>query len=166
MSDLGSKSGLKAGDAKGLRLAAVVASFNRVYTARLLASAEARVRALGGRLERVEWVPGALELPVAAQWLAAQGYDGLVALGCVIRGDTSHYDLVCEGALQGLQRVSLDSGVPVAFGVITTENKAQALARCSGGTLDAGRHAGECAVAMARLKQRLAGASRPRKKGN
>jgi 6,7-dimethyl-8-ribityllumazine synthase len=155
MSDLGSRIGLKAGDAKGLRLAAAVASFNRVYTQRLLASAEARVRALGGRLDRVEWVPGALELPLAAQWLAAQGVEAVIALGCVIRGDTSHYDLVCQGSMQGLQRVSLDSGVPVAFGVITTENKAQALARCSGGILDAGRHAGETAVALARLKRRL-----------
>jgi 6,7-dimethyl-8-ribityllumazine synthase len=166
MSDLGSKSGLKAGDAKGLRLAAVAASFNKVYTERLLASAEARVRALGGRLERIEWVPGALELPQAAQWLAGQGYDALLALGCVIRGDTSHYDLVCQGSMLGLQRVSLDSGVPVAFGVITTENKAQALARCSGGSMDAGRHAGECAVAMARLKHRLAGKTRRPRKGN
>jgi 6,7-dimethyl-8-ribityllumazine synthase len=155
MSRLGSNSGLKAGDAKGLRLAAVVASFNRTYTQRLLTSAEARVRGLGGRLERIEWVPGALELPLAAQWLAHQGYDAVLALGCVIRGDTSHYDLVCEGAMQGLLRASLKSGVPMAFGVITTENKAQAMARCSGGAMDAGRHAGECAVAMARLKKRL-----------
>jgi 6,7-dimethyl-8-ribityllumazine synthase len=151
MSDQGSATGLKAGSAKGLRLAACVASFNAVYTRRLLASAQARLKALGGQLELVEWVPGALELPLAAQRLARTGaYDAVIAIGCVIRGDTSHYDLVCEGALQGLLRVSLDESLPVIFGVITTEDKAQALARCSGGPHDAGRHAAEAAVMMAR----------------
>lgn len=156
MSDLGSTLKLAAGDAKGLRLAAVVAAFNRVYTQRLLNSAQARLKALGGGLQRVEWVPGALELPSAAAWLAAGNLDAVIALGCVIRGDTSHYDLVCQGSLQGLQHVALSTGKPVAFGVITVENKSQALARCSGGMMDAGRHAAETAVAMARLKQRSA----------
>ncbi len=155
MSDLGSPLSLKAGDAKGLRLAAVVAAFNQAYTSRLLVSAEARLKALGGRFGAVHWVPGALELPQAAAWLAAGKLDGIVALGCVIRGETSHYDLVCQGSLQGLQRVALDSGVPVAFGVITVEDKAQALARCSGGRMDAGRHAAETVVALARLKRSL-----------
>lgn len=156
MSDLGSRSVLKAGDAKGLKLAAVVANFNHVYTRRLLASASARIKALGGALGTVEWVPGALELPIAARWLAGQGrHQAVLGIGCVIRGDTSHYDLVCQGSLLGLQRVALDSGVPVVFGVITTENKAQALARCSGGRMDAGRHAGETAVAMALLRRKL-----------
>jgi 6,7-dimethyl-8-ribityllumazine synthase len=155
MSDLGSSTGLPPGAARGLRLAACVASFNAVYTRRLLAGAQARLRALGGGLEAVVWVPGALELPLAAQRLAGSGrFDAILALGCVIRGDTSHYDLVCEGALRGLQRVSLDASLPVIFGVITTENKAQALARCSGGRQDAGRHAAEAAVVMARPRPR------------
>lgn len=155
MSDLGNGLTPKAGAARSLRLAACVASFNKLYTARLLASAQARLKALGGGLARVEWVPGALELPLAAQRLALSGsYDAILALGCVIRGDTSHYDLVCQGALQGLQRVGLDTSLPVIFGVITTENKAQALARCSGGPHDAGRHAAEAAVVMARPRQR------------
>ena len=155
MSDLGNGLTLKAGDARSLRLAACVASFNKFYTARLLASAQARLKALGGSLARVEWVPGALELPLAAQRLARSGsYDAILALGCVIRGDTSHYDLVCWGALQGLQRVGLDRSLPVIFGVNTTENKAQALARCSGGPHDAGRHAAEAAVIMARPRPR------------
>lgn len=160
MSDLGNGLALKAGAARSLRVAACVASFNRAYTARLLASAQARLKALGGGLERVEWVPGALELPLAAQRLAQDGaFDAILALGCVIRGDTSHYDLVCQGALLGLQRVGLDASLPVIFGVITTENKAQALARCSGGPHDAGRHAAEAAVLMARPRPR----PRPRK---
>jgi 6,7-dimethyl-8-ribityllumazine synthase len=151
MSDLGSITALRPGAARGLKLAACVATFNSAYTRRLLNSAHARLKALGGGLEAVEWVPGALELPLAAQRLARSGaYDAIIAIGCVIRGDTSHYDLVCEGALQGLLRVSLDESLPVIFGVITTEDKAQALARCSGGPHDAGRHAAEAAVMMAR----------------
>jgi 6,7-dimethyl-8-ribityllumazine synthase len=155
VSDLGSKISLKPGDAKGLRLVAVVAAFNHAYTSRLLRNAEARIKALGGKLEQVEWVPGALELPSAAAWLADGKVDGVLAIGCVIRGETSHYDLVCQGALQGLQHVALKSHKPVAFGVITVENKAQALARCSGGRMDAGRHAAEALVSMARLRRRL-----------
>lgn len=151
MSDSGHGLKLGADAARGLRLDAAVASFNRAYTERLLRSAEARLRALGGRLRRTLWVPGALELPLAVQGLLKGRVDAVIALGCVIRGETSHYDLVCRGSLAGLQRVSLDAGKPVAFGVITVENKAQALARCSGGPKDAGRHAAETAVWMARL---------------
>ena len=161
MSKLGADLGLKAGDAAGLAVRIIVAGFNRAYTARLLGSAQARLRALRAPEPRVDWVPGALELPLAARWAVATGrVDAVVALGCVIRGETSHYDLVCRGALDGLQRVALDSGVPVLFGVITVENAAQALARCRGGNMDAGRHAAEAAVAMARLGRR---APRPRR---
>lgn len=156
MSDLGAQLALKPGDAKGLQVAAVVASFNHAFTSKLLRSASARLKALGGAFAVVESVPGALELPLAAQWLAASGrYDAVVVLGCVIRGDTSHYDLVCEGAMQGSLRASQSTGVPVIFGVITTEDKAQALARCNGGPKDAGKHAAEAAVHMARLRRRL-----------
>jgi len=133
----------------------VVAAFNGTYTARLLASARARLKALGAPEPRVDRVPGALELPLAARWAAAdEGVDAVLALGCVIRGETSHYDLVCRGALDGLLRAGLDSGVPVLFGVITVENAAQAKARCDGGPMDAGRHAAEAAVSMALLKRR------------
>jgi 6,7-dimethyl-8-ribityllumazine synthase len=166
MSDLGSATRLRRGDAKGLKITVLAAAFNRVYTARLLASASARLKALGGGPARVEWVPGALELPMAARWAAAEaGVDAVIALGCVIRGDTSHYDLVCKGAQEGLLRVGLDSGVPVLFGVITVENAAQALARCNGSSKDAGRHAAEAAVMMARLRSRFrtAGTSSPSK---
>jgi 6,7-dimethyl-8-ribityllumazine synthase len=146
--------GLKGGDAKGLRFGLVTASFNAVYTRRLLASAKSRLLALGApptALHEV-WVPGALELPLAAQALAkSRRFDAIITLGCVIRGDTSHYDLVCEGAMSGTLQASLSTGVPVLFGVITCENKAQAIARCNGGPQDSGRHAAEAAVTMARL---------------
>jgi len=154
VSDLGSQMGLQKGSAKGLRVGLVTASFNAIYTRRLLASARARLLGLGaavGDLHEV-WVPGALELPLAAQALAqSKRFDAVITLGCVIRGDTSHYDLVCQGAMQGVLQASLSTGVPVLFGVITCENKAQALARCSGGPKDSGRHAAEGAVSMARL---------------
>jgi 6,7-dimethyl-8-ribityllumazine synthase len=155
---------LKASAARGLRLAAVVASFNAVYTRALLQSAQSRLWALGlAKTDlHVVWVPGALELPLAAQALAQTGrFDAVITLGCVIRGDTSHYDLVCEGAAQGVLQAGLSTGVPVLFGVITCENKAQAVARCNGGPKDAGRHAAEAAVTMANLLKALPG----RKKG-
>jgi 6,7-dimethyl-8-ribityllumazine synthase len=155
---------LKPGAAKGLRLAVVTAAFNALYTRALLHSAKNRLGALGlatGALHEA-WVPGALELPLAAQALAQSGrYDAVITLGCVIRGDTSHYDLVCQGAADGVLQAGLSTGVPVLFGVITCETKAQAAARCNGGPKDAGRHAAEAAVIMARLLQAVPG----RKKG-
>ena len=154
MSDLGSRMALKAGDARGLRVALVVAAFNSVYTRRLLNSASGRLKALGARAGDLEvaWVPGALELPLAVQAHAKSGaYDAVIAIGCVIRGETTHYDLVSEGAAQGILQAGLASGVPSIFGVITCENKAQVIARCSGGRQDAGLHAANAAVSMALL---------------
>ena len=86
-------------------------------------------------------VPGAFELPLAAKYCAEAGYDGVACLGAVIRGETSHYDYVCESAASGILRVSLDTGVPCAFGVLTVENMDQALAR-----LGEKRHQGEDAA--------------------
>jgi 6,7-dimethyl-8-ribityllumazine synthase len=101
-------------------------------------------------------VPGAFELPLAAQYCASSGrYRGVACLGAVIRGETSHYDHVCESAAAGILRVSLDTGVPCSFGVLTVETMDQALAR-----LGPKRHQGEDAaravVAMAELRERLA----------
>jgi 6,7-dimethyl-8-ribityllumazine synthase len=99
-------------------------------------------------------VPGAFELPLAAKYCAEAGYDGVACLGAVIRGETSHYDHVCESAAAGIMRVSLDTGVPCAFGVLTVENMDQALAR-----LGEKRHQGEDAaravVELARLRRSL-----------
>ena len=101
-------------------------------------------------------VPGAFELPLAAKYCAESGrYDGVACLGAVIRGETSHYDYVCEQAAAGIARVSLDTGVPCSFGVLTVENLDQALAR-----LGEKRHQGEDAaravVRMAELRRSLA----------
>jgi 6,7-dimethyl-8-ribityllumazine synthase len=98
-------------------------------------------------------VPGAFELPLAAKYCAESGrYDGVACLGAVIRGETSHYDYVCSSAASGILRVSLDTGVPCSFGVLTVENMEQALAR-----LGEKRHQGEDAaravVALAQLKR-------------
>lgn len=123
--------------AAGARLALVCAKFNGAITERL---AEGALRALSdnglatGTLE-VAWVPGAFELPLVSQRVARSGRtDAVVALGAVIRGETAHFDYVAGQCAAGLQRVALDTGVPVVFGVLTTENVEQALARSGPGS--------------------------------
>jgi 6,7-dimethyl-8-ribityllumazine synthase len=151
MSDAKAALPLKKNAGRGISVAVAVAAFNRPYTSRLLASATRRLRALGAATRTV-WVPGAFELGLAGKELAAtHRYDAVICLGAVLRGDTSHYDLVCEAAAQGVLRAGLDTGIPVIFGVITCETPAQAMARCSGGDKDAGRHAAEAALHMAAL---------------
>ena len=101
-------------------------------------------------------VPGAFELPLAAKYAAESGrYAGVVCLGAVIRGETSHYDHVCNEAARGLQEVSLATGVPCAFGVLTVESREQALARL-GEKRHQGRDAAEAVLAMSALRERLA----------
>jgi 6,7-dimethyl-8-ribityllumazine synthase len=101
-------------------------------------------------------VPGAYELPLAALYAAQSGrYAGVACLGAVIRGETSHYDHVCEEAARGILDVSLRTGVPCAFGVLTVENMDQALARAGGGKRDQGRHAAEAVMTMAALRAEL-----------
>ncbi len=102
-------------------------------------------------------VPGAFELPLAARYAADSGrFRGVACLGAVIRGETDHYDYVCAETARGIQRVSLDTGVPCSFGVLTCETMEQALARSGGGKRDQGRHAAEAVLAMAALRERLA----------
>jgi 6,7-dimethyl-8-ribityllumazine synthase len=104
---------------------------------------------------KVTWVsvPGCLEIPLAAQLLAQSGnFDSLVAIGAVIRGETTHYELVSEGAAEGVLRVQLDSGVPIGFGLLTVENHQQAMDRSEGGGgHNVGEEATEVAVQMALL---------------
>ena len=101
-------------------------------------------------------VPGAFELPVAARKLAASGrFDAVVALGCVIRGDTPHFDYVAGECARGLQQASLETGVPVAFGVLTVETVEQALERAATGAGNKGGEAMESALEMAALMARL-----------
>ncbi|MCH6563531.1 MAG: 6,7-dimethyl-8-ribityllumazine synthase [Myxococcales bacterium] len=117
---------------RGLRVAVVVSRFNHLVSHRLLDGCLARLRELGCEDVDVLWVPGAFELPLATQAAAETGrYDALVAVGAVIRGETSHFDYVCRGVTDGLQQVSLRSGSPVAFGVLTTDTEEQALERAA-----------------------------------
>jgi 6,7-dimethyl-8-ribityllumazine synthase len=137
-------------DARGLRFAIVVARFNSNITDKLLEGArEGLTKALASDIA-VFYVPGAFELPLAAQKLA-KSYDAIVALGAVIRGDTPHFDYVCDAAARGLLQVSLESGTPVSFGVLTTDTQAQAEARAGGEHGNKGYDAAMTAVEMARF---------------
>jgi 6,7-dimethyl-8-ribityllumazine synthase len=101
-------------------------------------------------------VPGAFELPLAARYAADSGrYAGVACLGAVIRGETDHYEWVCQEAARGIQEVQLRTGVPCAFGVLTVDTLDQALARSGGGKRDSGRHAAEAVLALAGIRRNL-----------
>ena len=141
-------------DASGLRFAIVVATFNEEITNRLLEGAHEcfAKHAVPDDSVTVRRVPGAFELPLAAQVLARSGaYDAVVALGCVIRGGTPHFEYIAQATTYGLQRVALDTGVPVAFGVLTTDDMEQAEARAGGEEGNKGLDAAQTAVEMALL---------------
>jgi 6,7-dimethyl-8-ribityllumazine synthase len=140
-----------------VKVAIVVARFYEDLADRLIAGARG-VLAEAGITEVDEFaVPGAYELPLAAKYAAESGrYAGVVCLGAVIRGQTSHYDYVCGEAARGIQDVQLQSGVPCSFGVLTVDNLDQALARSGGDKRDSGRHAAEAVLALLAIKQRLA----------
>lgn len=119
-------------DGRGRRVGIVCARWNDHITRRLLAGCVEELAARGVRDEDVElvWVPGAFELPLAARTMAATGrHDAVVTLGCVIRGDTAHFEYVAGPAAQGIMAAQLDTGVPIVFGVLTTETRRQALVR-------------------------------------
>jgi 6,7-dimethyl-8-ribityllumazine synthase len=130
-----------------MRLGIVASRFNEELSGELLKRAKAQAEKLGVELS-VTSVPGALEIPLALQWLAQSGrFDALVALGCVIRGDTYHFEIVANESARGVMDVALEFGVPVANGILTTEDEAQAQSR-----LDKGAEAVRVAVEMAKLK--------------
>jgi 6,7-dimethyl-8-ribityllumazine synthase len=133
-----------------MRLGIVASRFNDEIAGQLLDQARAAARTHG--LEpTVVSVPGALEIPLALQWMAQSGrFDALVALGAVIRGETHHFEVVANESARGVMDVALEFGVPVANGILTTEDEAQARAR-----LAKGAEAVQVALEMARLKARL-----------
>ena len=141
-------------DASGLRFAIVVAEFNGEITQRLLEGAREALAKNGvpeGSVD-VNRVPGAFELALAAKVLARSGnYDAIIALGCVIRGGTPHFEYVSQAATYGLQRAALDTEVPVAFGLLTTDDLEQAQARAGGEHGNKGSDAAQTAVEMALL---------------
>jgi 6,7-dimethyl-8-ribityllumazine synthase len=131
------------------RHAIVVARFYEELADRLVAGAR---RVLPGEPDVFE-VPGAFELPAAAKALAESGrYAGVVCLGAVIRGETDHYDYVCAETARGIQDVSLTTGVPCGFGVLTCDDYEQALARSGEGKRDSGAHAAEAVLAVGRIR--------------
>ncbi len=139
-------------DARGRRFAIVASRFNEDVTRRLLVSALACLVQHGATEEdiRTVWVPGAVEIPLAAQRLArAGGVDAVIALGAVIRGGTAHYEHVSRMVADGILRVGLDTGVPVIFGVLTTDSREQALERARGEAGDKGWDAARAAIEMA-----------------
>jgi 6,7-dimethyl-8-ribityllumazine synthase len=139
-------------DARGLTFAIVVARFNGAITGKLLEGAREALQKAGAAGHQVFHVPGAFELPLAAMKLARRGgYDAIIALGAVVRGETPHFDYVAGEAARGLQRVALDTGVPVAFGVLTTDTWEQAEARAGGAAGNKGFDAAMTAIEMAQF---------------
>jgi 6,7-dimethyl-8-ribityllumazine synthase len=141
-------------DASGMRIAIVAGRFNDHVTKLLLEGALDTLNELGLDDVPVHWVPGAFEIPVVAQRLAP-AHDAVVCIGAVIRGETAHFDLVAGQCAAGVQRVALDTGTPVVFGVLATENVEQALARAGGGHSHAGSEAARTAVEMVSLLRQL-----------
>ena len=139
---------------QGLNVGIVVARFNEIITRKLLDSAVETLIRYGVRDEdiSVSWVPGSLELPVVAKSLAkTRHYHAVICLGAVIRGETSHYDMVAGQAAGGINSVALDTGVPTIFGVLTTENMEQALNRAGGKSGNMGANTAVAAIETARL---------------
>jgi 6,7-dimethyl-8-ribityllumazine synthase len=142
----------------GLRVAIVAARFNAVVVDKLVSGAVETLRAQGVRDENLALirVPGAFEIPLAAKQLATRKqYDAIIALGAVIRGETPHFDFIAHECARGISQVALDSGIPVAFGVLTCDTLEQALARAGGGAGNKGADAALTALQMAGLLRKL-----------
>ena len=146
-------------DASGMRLAVIAGRFNAEVTKLLLDGALHELVDLGLEAESVPvvWVPGAFEIPLVAKQLAESGErDAVICVGAVIRGDTPHFDFVAAECASGISRVALDTGVPIAFGVLTTDDRDQALARAGGAEGNKGAEAAATAVEMVDLLRQLA----------
>jgi 6,7-dimethyl-8-ribityllumazine synthase len=144
-------------DGTGVRVAVVAGRFNDLVTYRLLDGVERGLAALGAPDPIVEWVPGAFEIPLAAKAFAESGQvHAVIGLGCVIRGATTHYEAVAGECAAGILRAGLATGVPVIFGVLTTEDLDQALERSEGpGGHNVGEEGAHTAVEMVRLLERI-----------
>ncbi|WP_339816611.1 6,7-dimethyl-8-ribityllumazine synthase [Paenibacillus sp. FSL R7-0216] len=143
---------------EGLKYAIVVGRFNEFITSKLLSGALDALKRHGAKEEEINvaWVPGAFEIPFAAQKLAESGkYDAVITLGTVIRGSTTHYDYVCNEVAKGVAAVGLETGVPTIFGVVTTENIEQAIERAGTKAGNKGWDAAMAAIEMANLTKQL-----------
>jgi 6,7-dimethyl-8-ribityllumazine synthase len=153
------RAGAASAAAADFSIAIVAARFNADIVDRMVDGATAAFGRYGGDPARLLLVkaPGAFELPLLARKLAATGrYDAVIALGCVIRGDTAHFDFVAGEAARGIANAARDTGVPVIFGVLTTENVEQALERADTARMDKGGEAMDAALEMARLLREIA----------
>jgi 6,7-dimethyl-8-ribityllumazine synthase len=145
-------------DATGMRLAVVAGRFNAHVTERLVEGALGTLDALGLGPQKVPvyWVPGAFEIPLVAKQLAGSGeYDAVLCLGAVIRGDTAHFDYVAGPCAAGIAQAGLDTGIPVVFGVLTTNDEQQALDRAGGREGNKGDEVARTAVEMVTLLREL-----------
>jgi 6,7-dimethyl-8-ribityllumazine synthase len=145
-------------DGSGRRIAVVAARFNEMITGKLVEGALAGLakHRVDADAVDVAWVPGAFEIPLVASRMARSGrYAAVVCLGAVIRGDTAHFDLVANESARGIAQVALDTGVPVIFEVLATDDLAQAEARAGGAHGNKGWEAAEAALEMAWLLDRL-----------
>ena len=141
-----------------MRVAIVVSRFNDFVTGRLLDGARAALADAGVAAEDVEvlHVPGAFEIPMAAQRVAETGkVDAVVCLGCLIRGETPHFEYIASACAHGITAAAASTGVPMSFGVLTTNSAEEALERAAAGPSNKGREAADAAVEMARLFARL-----------
>ncbi|WP_047394466.1 6,7-dimethyl-8-ribityllumazine synthase [Exiguobacterium sp. ZWU0009] len=139
---------------EGLRVAIVAARFNELITSKLVGGANDAFRRHGVAADAVDtaWVPGAFEIPLVAEKLAKSGkYDAVITLGAVIRGATSHYDYVCNEVAKGVANASRDTGVPIIFGVLTTDSIEQAVERAGTKAGNKGYEAAVSAIEMANL---------------
>ena len=144
--------------AEGLNIGIVVARFNEFITSKLLSGAEDTLLRHGANGDdiTVAWVPGAFEIPLVAKKMAKSGkYDGIICLGAVIRGATSHYDYVCSEVSKGVALVNMETEVPTAFGVLTTENIQQAVERAGTKAGNKGSDAAMAVIEMANLTRQL-----------
>jgi 6,7-dimethyl-8-ribityllumazine synthase len=145
-------------DSTGARFALVTARFNEFITGKLLAGALEAFSRAGVPTERIHqsWVPGSFELPLAAKTLAASGrYDAVVALGCLVRGETAHFELIAAEATRGLMQASLETGIPITFGVLTVDNAEHALERAGGRHGNKGAEAAQAAIEMVKWRASL-----------
>ncbi len=143
---------------KGMKVGIVASRFNEIIVNKLLSGANDGLVRHGVDEDNITtaWVPGAFEIPLTAKKMAESGkYDVVIALGAVIRGDTSHYDLVCSEVAKGVAQVQLRTGVPVVFGVVTTDNIEQAIARAGSKSGNKGYDAALSAIEMVNLFEKM-----------
>ncbi len=143
-------------DAKGLKIGIVCSRFNELITSKLLGGAKDAIKRHGGEDVDIVWVPGSFEIPLVAKKMANSGkYDSIICLGAVIRGATGHYDMVAGEMTKGIAQASLESGIPVIFGVLTTDSIEQAIERAGTKEGNKGFDCAVTAIEMANLMKKL-----------